>query len=131
MASRSIDELVLVYAADAGRISALVDSARKLLTLKGCTLCAITHGLAGEKSEWKDCKAALGVPITCYHRDDQPAHIRQAAADRLPCVLARVDDEYRLLLGPESLERCNGKVADLKGRLRHHATLQGLELPGV
>ena len=131
MSPRPIDELVLVYAADAGRMSALVDSARKLLRLKGCTLCSITHGLAGEKDEWQDCRAALGVPVNYYHRDDQPAPIREATDDRLPCVLARVGQEYRTLLTPESLERCNGKVADLRGRLRHHAALQDLELPGV
>jgi hypothetical protein len=72
MAQRTIDELILVYAADAGLVSALADSARKHFRLKGCTLCEITHGLAGERTEWQECTVAFGVPITCYHRDDVP-----------------------------------------------------------
>ena len=46
-----IKRLVLVYDANSGTWSAVLDSARKLLSLDACGLCAITHGLAGEKSE--------------------------------------------------------------------------------
>ena len=46
---RRIQRLVFVYAADSGLFHALVDSAKKLLMVKGCSLCAITHGLAGER----------------------------------------------------------------------------------
>jgi hypothetical protein len=123
-----IEELVLVYNADSGLVSALADSARKLLRIKGCTLCSITHGLAGERAEWQECKTAFGAPITYYHRDDVPPQLRQVAADRLPCILARAGSEYVLLMEPDSLERCNGKVADLRGRLRHRASLLGLSL---
>ncbi|HSL81751.1 MAG TPA: hypothetical protein VLF66_03190 [Thermoanaerobaculia bacterium] len=43
---RRIDRLILVYAAESGLTNAVVDSAKKLLMVKGCSLCAITHGLA-------------------------------------------------------------------------------------
>ncbi len=33
------------------------------------------------------------------------------------------------LLSPDGLTRCNGKVPDLRGRLRHNARLNGLTLP--
>lgn len=125
---RPIDELILIYNADAGLVSAFVDSARKLFKLNGCTLCALTHGLAGERAEWQDCKAAFGVPIRYYHRDDVPPTLRDVAGGSLPAVVARVADEHRLLLGPDSLARCNGKVSDLRGRLRHAAKLEGLAL---
>ena len=86
---RPIDELILVYNADSGLVAALVDSARKMLTLQGCMLCATPHEVAGERQERK---TTFGV-------------------------------------SPDSLRRCNGKVAGLKGRLRHNATLKGLSLP--
>ncbi len=51
--AQRIRRLILIYNADAGKLSALVDSARKVLKLNGCALCSITHGLAGEKDEWR------------------------------------------------------------------------------
>lgn len=127
--SRPIDELQFVYDADSGFLSALVDSARKLLAINDCPLCALTHSLAGERAEWTECKAALGVPVRYVHRDELTATLRLAIAGSLPCVLARVGTEMTVLLHRESLIRCNGKVADLRGRLRHQATLRGLSLP--
>ncbi len=128
MTERTIDELILIYNADAGLVSALADSARKLFRMKGCTLCEITHGLAGEREEWQTCAVAFGVPIRYFHRDDVPEDVRRRAGDALPCIMARVGMEHLLLLGPESLDRCNGKVADLKGRLRHAARMANLSL---
>ncbi len=129
MATHPIDQLVLVYNADAGLASALQDSAKKLFQLNGCTLCSITHGVAGERTEWKECKAAFGVPVAYFHRDDMPDDLRAATSGELPAVVAKVGREYVHLLGPDTLARCNGKVADLKGRIRHHARLRGLTLP--
>ena len=128
MSIRPIDELILIYNAKSGLTGAFVDSAKKLFQLKGCTLCSITHGLAGERPDWQDCKAALGVPITYYHRDDRPAQLAHLTAADLPCILARSGEDYIKLLDPDALARCNGKVADLRGRLRHRATLEGLNL---
>ena len=128
---RLIEELILVYNADAGLVSALIDSGKKVLTLNGCTLCAITHGIAGERAEWQECKTTFGVPIRYFHRDDLPAEVQAVTGGRLPCVIARVEGAYELLLTPESLERCNGKVADLKRRLRHNAALKGMSLPAA
>lgn len=129
MGAHAIEELVLVYNADAGLVSALQDSALKLFRLNGCTLCTITHGVAGERADWKECKAAFGVPVAYFHRDDMPQDLRSAVSGQLPAVMAKVGREYVHLLGPDTLARCNGKVADLKGRIRHNARLQGLTLP--
>ena len=126
---RPIDRLVFVYAADSGLWSAVVDSAKKLFTVKGCSLCAITHGLAGERFEWRECKEELGVPIDVYHRDDMPQEIERATDGELPKVLARVGDELVPILGPDVLERMRGNVADFRGRLTTHAAMRGLEIP--
>lgn len=130
MIDRPIEELILVYRADAGLVGAVVDSARKLFKINGCTLCTVTHGLAGERAEWQECKSALRVPVSYYHRDDMPIDVEEVVGDELPCILARVPDGTLVpLLSPEALARCNGKVADLRGRLRHNAKLNGLALP--
>jgi len=124
-----IERLFFVYAADSGRMSAWIDSAKKLLRLKGCTLCSLTHGLAGEKAEWRECRDELGVGVDYVHRDELTPAMKEVVGGRLPCILAQADGRLALLLDPAALERCQGSVPDLKGRLRAHAAMAGLTLP--
>jgi hypothetical protein len=126
---RRIDRLLFVFNADTGSFNALLDSARKLLRLNGCTLCSITHGLAGEKSEWRECKEEIGVPVDYVHRDEISAELRGVVGDQLPCIVAQTGTDLILLLAPDVLERCQGSVADLKGRLSYFASVNRLELP--
>ncbi len=128
-ARRPIERLILVYGADSGRLNALVDSARKLLRIKGCSLCAITHGLAGERSEWSECREAFGVPVETYHRDEMPDDVAALVGAALPAVLAADGDGLQLLMGPEVLDRLHGDIADFRGRLVTHAAMKGLSLP--
>lgn len=127
--ARKIDRLLFVYRANSGKLAAFVDSARKVLRLNGCTLCAITHGLAGEKSEWTECRAELGVPVDYLHLDELDKRLQAFLGENLPAVVAEVEGAYELLLGPEVLDRCRGSVTDFRARLRYHATLKSLALP--
>ncbi len=127
--TRLIRRLVLVFDASSGKLSAWVDSARKIFRLKGCALCSITHGLAGEKDDWKDCQAELGVPVEYLHRDELVGDLKALVGDRMPCVVAETDDEPLIILTPEALERCRGSVNDFKGRLLTHAAMNDLEIP--
>jgi hypothetical protein len=129
---RRIDRLIFVFNAGSGSFNAFLDSARKLLQIKGCTLCTITHGLAGEKSEWKDCKEEIGVPVDYVHKDEIKPELQRAIGGdggNLPCVVAEAGGELIFLLGPDVLDRCKGSVADLKGRLGVFSAMKGLELP--
>ena len=128
-AKRRIDRLLFVFNAGSGSLNAFIDSARKLLQIKGCTLCTITHGLAGEKSEWKECKEEIGVPVDYVHKDEIWPALDAAIGDNLPCVVAEAGGELILLLAPDVLDRCKGSVADLKGRLIVFSSMKGLELP--
>jgi hypothetical protein len=128
---RTIDRLIFVFSADSGAFNAFLDSAKKFLRIKGCTLCAITHGLAGEKSEWRDCKEELGVPIDYVHRDEVSADLQRVVGSNLPCVVAQTGNDLVFLLGPDVLDRCKGNVADLKGRLNILAAMKHLELPVI
>lgn len=125
---RPVERLIFVYDADSHRWSALVDGARKLLTLKGCALCRITHGIAGEKEQWKSCKEELGIPVDYKHRDDLDPELRRLVGDRLPSVVAVTGTERVVLLTPDVLDRCKGSVSDFKGRLSYHAALRNLTL---
>ena len=126
---RTIDRLLFVFSADAGSFNAFLDSARKLLRIKGCTLCSITHGLAGEKSEWRECKEEIGVPVDYVHRDEVTPELRRVVGDQLPCIVAQAGKDLVLLLAPDVLERCQGSVADLKGRIHYFASIHQLKMP--
>jgi hypothetical protein len=126
---RRIERLLFVFSADSGSFNAFLDSAKKVLRIKGCTLCTITHGLAGEKSEWRECKEEIGVPVDYIHRDEISGELRSVVGDQLPCIVAQAGNDLILLLAPDVLERCQGSVADLKGRLAYFASINRLELP--
>ena len=128
-AKRQIRRLILVFDADTGRLSALVDSARKLFRVNGCALCSITHGLASEKDTWKDCREELGVPVDYRHRDELFGPLKELTSDQLPCVVAETSDGIELLMTSDVLERCGGSVDDFKGRLLIHAAMRDLEMP--
>jgi hypothetical protein len=124
-----IERLVLVYNANSGTVSAVIDSMKKLFQLNGCTLCSITHGLAGEKDEWKSCKEEIGVEIDYVHRDEVTPALAAVIKDQYPCILAKTADKEVLLLTPEVLDRCKGSISDLKGRLRTYAAMNKLFFP--
>lgn len=126
---RPIDRLLFVYNADYGPLDAIVDSAKKLLSINGCALCSLTHSLAGEKSEWQSCRETLGVPVDYVHRDELTPALRAVVGGRLPSVVAQVGGENVVLLAPDAIERCSGSVADLRGRIKIHAAMRELEVP--
>lgn len=127
--ARKVDRLVLLYDASSGTWGAVVDSAKKMLMLKGCPLCSITHGIAGEKTEWKSCREEIGVPVDYLHRDELRGETARLAQEvGLPCVLAESGGELVPLLRPEVLERCRGSVAEFRGKLHYHASAKELDL---
>lgn len=130
--AQTVRRLILIFDADAGALSALVDSTKKLLHVKGCALCATTHGLFGERSEWKQCKEELGVRIDSLHRDELFGRMKDVVAERLPSVVAEtMDGTLHMLLDPGVLDRTRGDVADFRARLAHHASIRGLRIPGA
>ncbi len=125
---KKIDRLIFIYDANSGKIGAFLDSTRKLLMIGGCALCTITHGVLGEKSEWKECQEELGVPITYYHRDEIPESLKEMVTGHLPCILAQVGRRYIMLLEPAVLKRCQGDVRDLRGRINYYLAANNLRL---
>jgi len=123
-----VNRLLFIYDANSGKMGAFLDSARKVLMIGGCALCTITHGILGEKAEWKECKEELGVPIDYYHRDDIPDALKEQVTGNLPCIVAQVGTRYVMLLSPAVLQRCRGDVRDLKGRIQYYLVANNLTL---
>jgi hypothetical protein len=125
-----ITRLYFVYNANSGTLAAIVDSAKKLLSINGCALCSLTHSLAGERTEWKTCRDTMGVAVDYVHRDELTREMKAIIeGEGLPCVLAQTQKGLHLLLTPDTIRRCNGSIADFRGRLSIHAAMRNLTLP--
>src|SRR4051812_49519747 len=116
---RKVDRLLFVFNADTGTFNAFVDSAKKVLRIKGCTLCSITHGLAGEKSEWRDCKEENGGPGGYVHSPE----ISSAPGGGVPGGVPRLGAQTRggrtLPPPPPPPPRCPGGGAPPPGPPPH------------
>ena len=102
------DRILLVYNADSGRLNALFDSALKALGAGACTLCDLTHGLAGERPEWRALKCGLGLPVEGLHRDELWPEIAALVDGRLPCIVVERDASLSIAVTREELAACRG-----------------------
>lgn len=129
MQQNLIERLVLVYDANSGTWSAVVDSARKLLALDACGLCAITHGLTGERPEWTSCKEGLGVDVGELHRDELTPAMRDLTSGLLPCVVAETPAGSVVIVARDDLGACEGEPSALSDLIRERIRERGLVLP--
>ena len=111
--ARTIVRLVGIYNADRTIRGELAYFVGARLGLAHCGLCEITHGLARERTEWKTCRAGLGVAFDTFHRDDQPDAIRSATGNTTPVVVAETGEGIITLLGPADLDACGGSIEGL------------------
>lgn len=116
----SKEKLVFVYNADGGIINGIMDSAHKLFapSTYQCPLCAVTHGIVGMRSEWKEYMRSLSYETRFYHRDGFRKEWPTMEAD-LPAIFFEAEnEEIGLLISKEELElvRTVGQLSALLGR---------------
>lgn len=117
-ASASVDRLAMVYDADGGLVGEARYVVGHLLGRAECALCDITHGPVRRKADFDALVDGLGVPVDVVHRNEQEPAVEAVTAGRLPCVTARQDGAWSVLLDAEALEACAGDVGRLGDRLR-------------
>lgn len=112
------EKLVFVYNADGGVLNSIMDSAHKLFapSTYQCALCAVTHGIAGMRSEWKDYLRSLPYETRFYHRDGFQkdwAGVREA----LPAIFSQATaNDMKILITRSELEAVSS-VAQLTALL--------------
>jgi hypothetical protein len=87
--------LLFIYNADSGFAAGLFDSAHKLLSPQTyqCNLCALTHGLAGQKKEWSAFLKTVSIPLEFWHRDEFSKRAEKSVQSTLlPAIFYRSDD---------------------------------------
>jgi hypothetical protein len=103
--------LVGVYDADGSWRGELSYVVRKRLGRASCALCDLTHGAVRERADWRACRSRLPVPMTTYHRDDQPEALRSSlGVTAPPFVAGELDDgRYVVLVDGTALAACAGE----------------------
>jgi len=124
--ARRITGLVGVYDAEGSLRGELTYWVGARLGRAHCALCDITHGIFRERDDWTRCRASLPVPFATYHRDDQPADVRDLLGTHLPAVVAVTGEEHVLLVGPDALDDCHGSPEALVEALTSAAASAGL-----
>ena len=118
-----VKQIVFIYNADSGLLSALWDSARKVVdSPQACDLCTITHGLLAERGEWKKVDQGLGLPTQYHHRDELPPPIQEfLEANGVALPVGRfegADGGYELAATAEALKACRGDPECLAEKLK-------------
>jgi hypothetical protein len=126
--SSAVHRLVGVYNADGTLLGELRYFVAARLGRAHCPLCDITHGRVRERSEWRNGRGRLPVPFETYHRNDQPARLRDSC-DALPIVVADTDDGFVVLLRPDDLAACDGSVERLVSAVEDASTKANLTWP--
>ncbi|MCL6218401.1 GTPase [Zunongwangia pacifica] len=101
-------KLIFVYNANSGAWNSVLDSAHKMLKPEtySCKLCAVTHGLTGEKKSWKKYRKSSNVPMEFYHKDE---FLKTFASKYLlkfefPAVLYPENEELQVLISAEEFK---------------------------
>lgn len=99
--------LIFVYNAKSGLGNAILDSVHKVLSPSTypCQLCAVTHGLARMRREWKAYVERLreSFEVTFLHLDELPQTLPKAD---YPCVFLHNGTDYEIILTALELQQC-------------------------
>jgi len=109
--------LVGIYHADGGLRGEAAYVIGHLFGRAHCALCDITHSPVRRKPAWDAMVAGLGLPFDLVHLNERDERVAAASAET-PCVLAEVDGDYRLLLGPADLDALGGDVQAFEAAAR-------------
>ena len=97
-------ELLFVYNADGGLISAAKDFVHKIVSPETyeCNLCAVTYGNIGMKGEWKSFIGELEYPVEFLHRDEFEA---EYAFDKVeyPSALVKRNGDFEYFITAEEM----------------------------
>lgn len=118
MPDTSQPELLFVYNADGGFLSAIADVARKIFPAgkQTCNLCALTYSPLGMRGEWKLFIESLDRPARFLHRDEFVDRFgRRDIA--LPALIRERGDGLEVLADARAVNAC-GSITDLKELVR-------------
>ena len=125
-----VTKIVGVYDADGGTMGEAKYFVGHLLGRLECSLCDITHGPVRRKKSFDEFRSQLSVPFEVVHRNERDSEVEAATRDALPCVVARTEAGWVVVLARDELSAFGGEVDELERGLHHALFARGLTLPG-
>ena len=101
-------EFIGIYEADAGLLGELYYLWGKLVLGRHCSLCDISHNLLSEKDAFKALAKQLQIPIRLLHLNERPPAVVDFTRGYTPCLIARFDDRFEMVLSSKNLAEING-----------------------
>ncbi|MBC6989805.1 hypothetical protein [Hymenobacter sp. BT491] len=101
-------QLLFVYNADSGLANGLLDTFHKILSPRTypCSLCGITYGTVGMRTDWKQYLQALPVKTQFLHRDEFLKAFPQLRYHPLPAVFSQTSpQDWELFLSKTELDQ--------------------------
>lgn len=105
-------QLIFVYNADSGKLSAAFDIAHKIISPKTykCSLCALTFDTFSENKQWREFKDNSQTEMTFLHKDEFQSKYKTQYD--YPVVLTSNDDVLDVLLNADAINKFDS-VTDL------------------
>lgn len=96
-------KLILVYQADSGLKSAVMDGLHKVISPStyACHLCKLTHGAFAERKNWKAYLNRTGLIFKMMHRDEFVQ--LYAISTEFPAIFKVSEHGLEKLLGPQEI----------------------------
>jgi len=96
--------MTFIYNADSGWINLFIDTFYKLFlpSRYPCSLCALTHGLVGEKAVWKQYREEFASQSVFLHRDEFEANFVERFT--YPCIVQESQRGIHILVDAEQLQ---------------------------
>jgi hypothetical protein len=98
-------KIILVYQADSGFRSALIDGLHKVVSPNtyACHLCKLTHGAFTERKNWKSFLGRTSLDFEMLHRDEFKT-FHDVESD-FPAIFQFIEGSVKKLLGPEEIQK--------------------------
>lgn len=116
-------KLIFIYNANAGKVSAIIDSFHKILSPSTyqCHLCAITFGNFSEDKIWKAFRVQSKTEMKFYHKDEFLKEFRSKWLPKFdfPIVLSEEKGELAVFITSKELiklENASQLISEIKKR---------------
>jgi hypothetical protein len=117
-------KLIFVYNANSGAVSAVLDSAHKLLSPSSydCKLCVLTHGVFSENKHWKAFKEISSIEMVFLHKDKFLKQYKSKWLPKysFPVILSEEDQALDVFMSNkdiETIETVAGLIAVIESRV--------------
>ncbi len=105
-------EILGIYDGEAGILGEIKYGAQKILGIKECSLCNITHKGVSKKKSWLAFQKKFGLDVKLVYLNQQDKDLKEFTNQKVPCIVGKQNNGYVMLIDSVELEKLQGNVED-------------------